>query len=170
MAEIFESGSAFDALAARQRSEQAQTLRQSQDEDERNGRRTSRQSREGRSQDVRTGNAPDDAQSDQRVQRFNATEELQNANNDRTPGRVIDQNGNEVRPDDSGPVQSGQEGNQQPPVDLIQQRDERVAERQSQQQVSRTEQRLHEQVAQEQVEQASFDPSLPRGSIVDLFA
>ncbi len=135
MAEISESGSVFDALAARQRSAQGQTLRQSQEEDddrdERDKNRVSERSREERPQEARAENG-------QQVQRFNATEELQNTP---TPSRVIDQSGNDLS---NGSVAGTPDGGSQPLADPVQQRDQRVEARQGQQQVSRTEQRLQE--------------------------
>jgi len=149
MAEVSESGNVLNLLVSRQRSENTQGVRQRDDDDDRrNGRRL--------------------AQGEQ-VQRFNATQQLAQTDNQNVFERVIDQNGNEV----SGAgeqAQSGVQADQQRLADDTSQRQQRVEERRIQDRADRTEQRLQEQVSQDRSELALSDSSLPRGSIIDISA
>jgi hypothetical protein len=159
MAEVSESRNVLDLLVSRQRSENTQGVRQQDDDDDRrNGRRSAQSLREEQSQETRGA-----AQGEQ-VQRFNATQQLAQTDNQNVFERVIDQNGNEV----SGAgeqAQSGVQADQQRLADDTSQRQQRVEER-----ADRTEQRLQEQVSQDRSELASSDSSLPRGSIIDISA
>ena len=170
MAEISETGTVFDLLAGRSRAETAQPLRQREDDDDdrRNGRQTSETtSRSERAQETRGA-----AQGEQ-VQRFNATQELARPNNqsDNQNGlnRIIDQNGNEVGTQNEQ-AQSGSQVDQQRFTEQSSQREQRVDGRRIQAQAERVEQRLQEQLSRERATQAPSDPSLPRGSIVDISA
>jgi hypothetical protein len=164
MAEVTESGNVLDLLVSRQRSENTQGVRQQDDDDDRrNGRRSAQSLREEQSQETRGA-----AQGEQ-VQRFNATQQLAQTDNQNVFERVIDQNGNEV----SGAgeqAQSGVQADQQRLADDTSQRQQRVEERRIQDRADRTEQRLQEQVSQDRSELASSDSLLPRGSIIDISA
>ena len=67
-------------------------------------------------------------------------------------------------------AQSVSQVDQQRFTEQSSQREQRVDGRRIQAQAERTEQRLQEQLSRERVTQAPSDPSLPRGSIVDISA
>ncbi|MEL0107853.1 MAG: hypothetical protein VW802_13020 [Rhodospirillaceae bacterium] len=162
MAEIAETNNVFDALAGRQqqRTSALQNLSGNDDEDRRNERRTNEAGQNDRTENSRRA---------QQVQQFNATQELSQTDNQNVFSRVIDQNGNEV----SGVAEQAQNASQvdqQRAAEETAQRERRVEERRAQEQADRTETRLQERLAQDRIEQSSSDPSLPRGSIVDITA
>ncbi|MGY8991573.1 MAG: hypothetical protein ACKVHL_08290 [Rhodospirillales bacterium] len=169
MAEVSETGNVFDVLVSRQRSENTQGVRQQDDDDERrnNGQRSAQSTREEQPQDSQR--ATQGVSQGEQVERFNATQQLTQSDNQNVFERVIDQSGNAVSGSGEQAL-SGVQADQQRLADETSQRQQRVEERRIQERADRTEQRLQEQVSGERAELASSDPSLPRGSVVDISA
>jgi hypothetical protein len=165
MAEIFDPGSTFNALAARQRAGLAEVRRRPPETDVRPDPRARAAARDERSQEVRA----ERRQREGETQRFEAARGLQNREGDRAFVRTIDERGNEVaaavgRDDAQQAIRDQREA--QAVIERRQRLDEREAERDQ----AALQARLDRENALEQIARAAFDRSLPRGSIVDIVA
>ncbi|MEQ8193494.1 MAG: hypothetical protein RIB59_03300 [Rhodospirillales bacterium] len=166
MAEISDTGPAFVALAARQRAGLAQAQRQLQVTDPRVAdQRADAAARGERSRELRL----DRISRDRETAGFESARRLQNENADRVFTRTIDERGNEIRADENRvqserDIQAQREA--QAATELRRRRDARQAlSAQEALQAQRDSENALERLAD-----AAFDPSLPRGSLVDIVA
>ncbi|MEX2450595.1 MAG: hypothetical protein WD407_07050 [Rhodospirillales bacterium] len=163
MAEIFDPGSTFNALAARQRAGLAEARRRPPEGG--SDRRAQASARDERAQDVRA----DRIQRERETRRFEAARSLQNQEGDRAFTRTIDERGNEIAAE-AGRDDAQQAIRDQRAAQAVIERRQRLDEREAERDQAALQGRLDRENALEQIARAAFDRSLPRGSIVDIVA
>jgi hypothetical protein len=165
MAEIFDPGSTFNALAARQRAGLAEVRRRPPETDVEPDRRAQAAARDERAQETRA----ERIQRERETQRFEAARSLQNREGDRAFTRTIDERGNEIAAE-AGRDDAQQAIRDQRAAQAALERRQRLDEREAERDQAALQARLDRENALEQIARAAFDRSLPRGSIVDIVA
>ncbi len=165
MAEVNNITPSLVQIGLRNRDGQPETLREGQISNARADARDDGLRNDRLSRGVRA----DRFREDQQVQRADTVVERLQADSQQGFNRIVDNEATQNRADvelNNTQQTIQDEGVRRGDVD----RQQRLEDRQLQQQVFATQQRLDEELARQRIEQAAFNPELPRGSIVDITA